>query len=199
MSGQTIAVLNTDAEGRLVLADALWYTQEKFKPQFMIDLATLTGAIIVALGHEHAGVFTNSDGIAKGLSSAGEAVDEPVWRFPLTDAYNTQIDSKIADMQNIGVRGAGSITAAQFLQRFTNDTPWAHIDIAGMAWRPNTKPTIHTWGTGYGVKLLNKFIADGYEKGGARKKTAKKAVKKKTAKKASKKATKKAAKRSAKR
>jgi len=191
MSGQTIAVLNTDAEGRLVLADALWYTQDRFKPQFMIDLATLTGAIIVSLGHEHAGLFTNSDDIAKGLSAAGEAVDEPVWRFPLTDKYNTQIDSKIADMQNIGVRGAGSITAAQFLQRFTNGTPWAHLDIAGMAWRPNTKPTVHTWGTGYGVKLLDRFVKDNYEKGSARKKPAKR----KTAKKAAKKAAKRSAKR----
>jgi len=191
MSGQTIAVLNTDAEGRLVLADALWYTQDRFKPQFMIDLATLTGAIIVSLGHEHAGLFTNSDEIAKGLSAAGQAVDEPVWRLPMNDKYNSQIDSKIADMANIGVRGAGSITAAQFLQRFVNDTPWAHLDIAGMAWRPNTKPTVHTWGTGYGVKLLDRFIKDGYEKGGARKKTAKR----KTVKKAAKKATKRSAKR----
>jgi len=188
MSGQTIAVLNTDAEGRLVLADALWYTQDKFKPQFMIDLATLTGAIIVGLGHEHAGLFTNSDDIAKGLSVAGNAVDEPVWRMPMNAKYNSQINSKIADMQNIGVRGAGSITAAQFLKRFTNGIPWAHLDIAGMAWRPNTKPTVHTWGTGYGVKLLDRFIADGYEKG-SRKKTTRKAAKK-TAKKATRKTTK---------
>ena len=188
VSGQTIAVLNTDAEGRLVLADALWYTQDRFKPKFMINLATLTGAILVSLGHEHAGLFSNSDEVSKGLTAAGLVEDEAVWRMPLNDAYDKQIDSKIADMQNIGVRGAGSITAAQFLQRFVNGTPWAHLDIAGMAWRPNTKPTIHSWGSGYGVRLLNRFIADGYEgKGKApKKKTAKKAVKK-TAKKASKK------------
>ncbi len=187
MSGQTIAVLNTDAEGRLVLADALWYTQDRFKPRFMIDLATLTGAIIVALGHEHGGLFTNSDELAKGITAAGVAEDEEVWRLPLNKAYNTQIDSKIADMANIGVRGAGSITAAQFLQRFTNDVPWAHLDIAGMAWRPKPRPVVQSWGTGYGVRLLNRFIADGYEKGaGAKRKTARKATKK-TVKKAARK------------
>ncbi len=198
MSGQTIAVLNTDAEGRLVLSDAMWYTQQKFKPRFMVDLATLTGAIIIGLGHEHAGLFTNSDELAKGLTAAGEAVDEAVWRLPLNDAYDKLIDSKIADMQNIGGRGAGSITAAQFLQRFTNGVPWAHLDIAGMAWRPSPKPTVHSWGTGYGVKLLDRFISDGYEKRGRApaRKTAKKMAKKTAKRKAPKrKAAKKAAKR----
>ena len=201
MSGQTIEVLNTDAEGRLVLADALWYTQDRFKPRFMINLATLTGAIMVALGHEHAGVFSNSDEIANGLHKAGAIEDEATWRMPMNAAYNKQIDSKNADMQNIGVRGAGSITAAQFLERFVNDVPWAHIDIAGMAWRPNTKPTVHSWGTGYGVRLLNRFIADGYEGKGKATKTKKKAAKKavkKTAKRAAKKAPKKAAKKASK-
>lgn len=189
MSGQTIAVLNTDAEGRLVLADALWYTQDKFKPQFMIDLATLTGAIIISLGHHHAGMFTNSDNLAKELSAAGQAEDEDVWRFPLNDRYAEQIKHKHADMQNIAPGGAGSITAAQFLQHHTNDVPWCHLDIAGTAWRPKPKPAVQSWGTGYGVRLLNRFIADNYEKGAraTTKKTTKKAAKK-TAKKSSKRA-----------
>jgi leucyl aminopeptidase len=135
MSGQTIEVLNTDAEGRLVLADALWYTQDRFKPKFMVNLATLTGAIIVALGHEHAGLFSNDDTLSERLTAAGKAVGEPLWRLPLADAYDRDIDSDAADMKNIGSgRGAGSIIGAQFLQRFVNNVPWAHLDIAGVAW-----------------------------------------------------------------
>jgi leucyl aminopeptidase len=165
MSGQTIEVLNTDAEGRLVLADALWYTQDRFKPEFMIDLATLTGAIIISLGHEHAGLFSNNDTLSERLHKLGEKTGEKVWRFPLNDAYNKQIDSPIADMQNIGNgRGAGSITAAQFLQRFVNDTPWVHLDIAGTAWTKDDKPTTPKGATAFGVKLLNELVAEHYEK-----------------------------------
>ena len=131
MSGQTIEVLNTDAEGRLVLADVLWYAQERFKPRFIVDLATLTGAIIVALGKEYAGLFSNDDRLAGELSEAGEVTGEKVWRMPLGKAYDKLIDSKTADMKNIGGRYGGAITAAQFLQRFVKDTPWAHLDIAG--------------------------------------------------------------------
>ncbi len=165
MSGQTIEILNTDAEGRLVLADALWYTQDRFKPKFMIDLATLTGAIIVTLGHENAGLFSNDDDLCDGLSAAGEAVGEGVWRLPMSKAYAKQIKSPIADMQNIGSggRGAGSIVAAEFLQKFVNDVPWAHLDIAGMAWSKADKPTVPKGGTGYGVRLLDRFVRDNYE------------------------------------
>ncbi len=133
MSGQTIEVLNTDAEGRLVLADVMWYAQERFKPRFLIDLATLTGAIMVALGKEHAGLFANDDKLAEELSKAGDATGEKVWRMPLGKAYDKLIDSKTADMKNIGGRYGGAITAAQFLQRFIKDTPWAHLDVAGTA------------------------------------------------------------------
>jgi leucyl aminopeptidase len=164
MSGQTIEVLNTDAEGRLVLADALWYTQDRFKPRFMIDLATLTGAIIVSLGHEYAGLFSNDDTLSDRLAAAGKAVGEQVWRMPLGDAYDKQINSDIADMQNIGAdRVAGSITAAQFLQRFVNGLPWVHLDIAGMAWTKKDLPTVPKGGTGYGVRLLDRLVADHYE------------------------------------
>ena len=131
-SGQTIEVLNTDAEGRLVLADALWYTQEQYKPEFMVNLATLTGAIVVALGNEYAGLFSNNDKLSKQLEEAGKIEDEKLWRFPLHDNFDKMINSPIADMQNIGTGHPGSITAAQFLQRFVNKTPWAHLDIAGM-------------------------------------------------------------------
>lgn len=163
MSGQTIEVLNTDAEGRLVLADALWYTQSKYKPQCMIDLATLTGAIIVALGKEYAGLFSNDDKLADTLHALGDATGEKVWRLPLGDAYDKQINSQIADMQNIGKdREAGSITAAQFLQRFVNDVPWAHLDIAGTAWSKEDKPTTPKGATAFGVRLLNEFVK-GYE------------------------------------
>lgn len=164
MSGQTIEVLNTDAEGRLVLADALWYTQGRFKPRFMIDLATLTGAIIVSLGHEYAGLFSNDDTLSERLAAAGKATGEAVWRLPMGDAYDKQINSDIADMQNIGGdRVAGSITAAQFLQRFVNGVPWAHLDIAGMAWTKKDQPTVPKGGTGYGVRLLDRLVADHYE------------------------------------
>jgi leucyl aminopeptidase len=164
MSGQTVEVLNTDAEGRLVLADALWYCQDRFKPQFMIDLATLTGAIIVALGHEHAGLFSNNDELANRLLAAGEAVEEPLWRMPLGDAYDRQIDSDAADMKNIGGgRDAGSITAAQFLQRFVNRVPWAHLDIAGVAWSKKDAPLTPKGGTAYGVRLLNALVEAHYE------------------------------------
>jgi leucyl aminopeptidase len=164
MSGQTIEILNTDAEGRLVLSDALWYTQSKFKPKFMIDLATLTGAILVALGTEHAGLFSNNDELSKRIMQAGREEGEPVWRLPLGDAYDRAIKSKIADMKNIGGPNAGSITAAQFLQRFVNGVPWAHLDIAGVAWQDGDyKPLSPSWATGWGVRVLNRLVADHYE------------------------------------
>jgi leucyl aminopeptidase len=164
MSGQTIEVLNTDAEGRLILADALWYTQDRFKPQFMVDLATLTGAMIVALGHEYAGLFSNDDELANRLFEAGKAEDEPVWRLPMGEAYDKQINSDAADMQNIGVnRAAGSIMGAVFLQRFVNKLPWAHLDIAGTAWAKKDKPTAPKGATGWGVRLLDRLVADHYE------------------------------------
>ena len=162
-SGQTIEIINTDAEGRLVLADVLWYAQEKFDPKFMIDLATLTGAIIIGLGHEHAGMFSNDDGLCQKLTSAGLAIGEKVWRMPLDDAYDKQIRSEIADMKNIGGRPAGSITAAQFIQRFVNKKPWAHLDIAGMAWSGKDGPTTPKGATAFGVRLLNQLVADHYE------------------------------------
>ncbi|WP_288900729.1 leucyl aminopeptidase [uncultured Sneathiella sp.] len=165
MSGQTIEILNTDAEGRLVLADALWYTQDRFKPEFMVDLATLTGAIIITLGHENAGLFSNNDDLSNQIFEAGKAVGEGVWRLPMSDAYAKQVKSPIADLQNIGTggRGAGSIVAAEFLQKFVNDVPWVHLDIAGMAWSKADKPTVPKGGTGYGVRLLDKFVRDNYE------------------------------------
>jgi leucyl aminopeptidase len=165
MSGQTIEILNTDAEGRLVLADALWYAQSQFKLKCVIDLATLTGAILVALGHEHAGLFSNDDTLAGRIVESGRAEGEPVWRLPLGDAYDKVLKSKIADMKNIGGPHAGSITAAQFLQRFVNKTPWAHLDIAGVAWQDGEhKELAPSWGTGWGVRVLNRLIADHYEK-----------------------------------
>lgn len=165
MSGQTIEVLNTDAEGRLVLADALWYTQDRFKPQAMIDLATLTGAIIVALGNEYAGLFSNNDELAKRITKISTDVGEPTWRMPLCAAYDKDIDSDVADVKNIGSgRGAGSATAAHFLQRFVNNVPWAHLDIAGMAWDKKIKPLSGKGATGYGVRLLNALIQTHYEK-----------------------------------
>ncbi|MFQ6017013.1 MAG: leucyl aminopeptidase [Kiloniellaceae bacterium] len=164
MSGQTIEVINTDAEGRLVLADALWYTQEKFKPRAIVDLATLTGAIIVALGHEQAGLFANDDKLAEAIVAAGKAVAEPVWRLPLGDAYDKAIDSEAADMKNVGNRTAGSITAAQFLQRFVKKgTPWAHLDIAGVTWARKDKPTVPKGGTAFGVRLLDRLVAEHFE------------------------------------
>jgi leucyl aminopeptidase len=163
MSGQTIEVINTDAEGRLVLADLLWYVQDKFKPKFMVDLATLTGAILVALGQEHAGLFTNDDELAERLIAAGKATGEKLWRLPLGAAYDKMIDSKVADMKNIGGRHAGSITAAQFLQRFVNGTPWAHLDIAGTGMGSPATEINQSWGSGFGVRLLDRLIADHYE------------------------------------
>jgi leucyl aminopeptidase len=163
MSGQTIEVINTDAEGRLVLADALWYTKERFKPKFMIDLATLTGAIIIGLGHEHAGLFSNDDGLSDQLMAAGRASGEKVWRLPLDKAYDKMLDCPVADMKNIGGRPAGSITAAQFLQRFVDDVPWAHLDIAGVAWAYKDSPTTPKGGSGFGVRLLDRFVQDNYE------------------------------------
>ncbi|OUS15794.1 leucyl aminopeptidase [Rhodospirillales bacterium 47_12_T64] len=163
-SGKTIEVLNTDAEGRLVLADVLSYTQEKFKPRLVIDLATLTGAIIVALGNDIAGIFSNNDELSEQLTAAGNIVDERVWRLPLAECYDKLLDCDAADMKNIGGRAAGSITAAQFLQRFIeNDTPWVHIDIAGVAWSTKEKPVAAKGATGFGVRLLDRFVADNYE------------------------------------
>jgi leucyl aminopeptidase len=164
-SGKTIEVLNTDAEGRLVLADALTFTEKRFKPKFMVDLATLTGAIIVSLGSEYAGLFSNDEKLSKQLLSAGEKVDEKLWRMPLHKNFDKLIDSKNADMQNINyVGGAGSTTAAQFLQRFIlNKTPWAHLDIAGMAFSKYGGALNSGGATGYGVRLLNKLIEDDYE------------------------------------
>jgi leucyl aminopeptidase len=164
MSGQTIEVLNTDAEGRLVLADALWYCQDRFKPRLMIDLATLTGAIIIALGSEHAGLFSNNDELANRLVEAGAAVGEKLWRLPLADAYDRMMDSDAADIKNIsGGREASSITAAQFLQRFVNNVPWAHLDVAGTTWSKKEAATIPKGATAFGVRLLDRFIADHYE------------------------------------
>lgn len=164
MSGQTIEVINTDAEGRLVLADALWYTQDRFKPTLMIDLATLTGAIIVALGTERAGLFSSDDELGKKLSNAGEKVGELLWPFPLDDPYDKDINSDIADMKNISNgRGAGSITAAKFLQRFTNGVPWAHLDIAGVTWALKDNTTCVKGASGFGVRLLDQFVAENYE------------------------------------
>jgi len=163
MSGQTIEIHNTDAEGRLVLADVLWYCQDRFKPQFMVDLATLTGAIIISLGHEHAGLFANDDKLSGKLTAAGLATGEKVWRMPLDEAYDKKLKADAADMKNIGGRDAGSITAAQFLQRFVNKTPWAHLDIAGVAWGKEAKPTVPKGATGFGVRLLDRLVADNYE------------------------------------
>lgn len=163
LSGQTIEIINTDAEGRLVLADVLWYTQEQFKPQFMINLATLTGAILVALAQEHAGLFSNNDELASRLSAAGKATSETVWRMPLGKAYDKMIDSKFADMKNAAGRHGGSITAAQFLQRHVNDTPWAHLDIAGTGMGSPNSETNRSWGSGWGVRLLDRLVAEHYE------------------------------------
>ena len=165
MSGQTIEVLNTDAEGRLVLADALWYTQDRFKPRLMVDLATLTGAIIVSLGNKRAGLFCNDKGLTQHLMAAGEMVGEKLWPMPIDDAYDADIDCDIADMKNIGSgRGAGSITAAKFLQRFVNkSTPWAHLDIAGVTWSKKEQMLVPKGGTGFGVRLLDRLVAENYE------------------------------------
>jgi leucyl aminopeptidase len=164
MSGQTIEVLNTDAEGRLVLADVLWYAEDRFKPKLIVDLATLTGAIMVALGKENAGLFANDDKLADDLITAGKATGEHVWRMPLAKAYDKLIDSKTADMKNIGGRFGGAITAAQFLQRFVRDVPWAHLDVAGVAMDSNRTEISQSWASGWGVRLLDHMIAERHEK-----------------------------------
>jgi leucyl aminopeptidase len=163
MSGQTIEIINTDAEGRLVLADVLHYVQDRFKPKFMIDLATLTGAIMVALGTDYAGLFSNNDELAQRLTEAGRESGEKVWRLPLGRAYDKLIDSKFADMKNTGGRHGGSITAAQFLQRFVNKTPWAHLDIAGTGMGAPLTEINQSWGSGFGVRLLDRLVRDHYE------------------------------------
>ena len=163
MSGQTIEIINTDAEGRLVLADVLWYVAKKFKPKFMVDLATLTGAIMVALGTDYAGMFSNNDELAQRLGEAGNETGEKVWRMPLGPEYDKLIDSQFADMKNTGGRHGGSITAAQFLQRFVDGTPWAHLDIAGTAMGAPKTDINHSWGSGYGVRLLERLVTEHYE------------------------------------
>jgi leucyl aminopeptidase len=163
MSGQTIEVLNTDAEGRLVLADALWYTNQRFQPKFMVNLATLTGAIMVALGQYHAGLFSNNDELSGRLTEAGLATQERLWRMPMGPDYDKLLDSKNADMKNIGGRYGGSISAAQFLQRFVKDTPWAHLDIAGVALSSPANEINQSWGSGFGVRLLDRLVRDHYE------------------------------------
>ncbi|RIA56487.1 leucyl aminopeptidase [Dichotomicrobium thermohalophilum] len=168
MSGQTIEVLNTDAEGRMVLADAMWYAQETWKPKRIVTLATLTGAIIVALGHEYAGLYANDDALCNALLDAGAQTDEKVWRMPLSKKYDKLIDSKVADMKNIGGRWAGSITAAQFLQRFVqDDVCWAHIDIAGTAFSAPSTDINRSWGAGFGVRLLERMLMNEAQTGGA--------------------------------
>ena len=164
MSGRTIEVLNTDAEGRLVLADVCWYAQDRFKPRAMIDLATLTGAVIIALGTEYAGMFANNEELAQRLLAASTATGEKLWRLPLGDAYDRSIDSDAADVKNIaGDRGAGSTIGAVFIQRFVNDVPWAHLDIAGVAWSKKDAPTCPKGATAFGVRLLDRLVADHYE------------------------------------
>jgi leucyl aminopeptidase len=163
MSGKTVEVLNTDAEGRLVLADIITYARKYFDPALMIDLATLTGAVIVALGQHNAGLFSNDDELSKKLIKAGIDTSETLWRMPLSDDYDKMINSKVADMKNIGGRDAGSVTAAQFIKRYVGDVPWAHIDIAGTSIE-SLKSDINTsWGSGYGVRLLDNFIKQNFE------------------------------------
>jgi leucyl aminopeptidase len=161
MSGQTVEVINTDAEGRLVLCDAIWWAQKEFEPAAIIDLATLTGAMIISLGHEHGGLFSNNDRLADNLLSAAKASGDKLWRFPLSPAYDKLLDSPIADMKNVGPRYAGSITAAQYLQRFVeNGTPWAHCDIAGMVWADKAGATWDKGATGFGVRLIDRYVRD---------------------------------------
>jgi leucyl aminopeptidase len=164
MSGTTIEINNTDAEGRLVLADALWYTQQRFHPRLMVNLATLTGAIIVALGHDHAGLFSNDDALAGQLQAAGLTTGEKLWRLPLGPAYDKLIESRFADIKQTGGRPGGSIVAAQFLQRFVKDTPWAHLDIAGTAFGAPSSETNAGWASGFGVALLDRFVRDNHER-----------------------------------
>ncbi|MCL6706812.1 leucyl aminopeptidase [Pseudomonas sp. R2.Fl] len=163
MSGQTIEVINTDAEGRLVLSDALWYCNDRFKPELMVNLATLTGAIVVALGNLHAGLFSNDDALSDRLLKAGLATNERLWRMPLGDDYDKMIDSKFADMKNTGGRHAGSVTAAQFLKRFVGTTPWAHLDVAGTAIGSPSDEINQSWASGFGVRLLDEFVRANYE------------------------------------
>jgi leucyl aminopeptidase len=164
MSGQTIEVINTDAEGRLVLADAVWYCQDRFKPKFMIDLATLTGAIVVALGKDLAGLYCTDEGLAENLLAASKATDDALWRMPLQSSYEKLIETPAADMKNVGPRHGGSITAALFIKKFTGGVPWAHIDMASTAWKPSSSvPTIPSGATGFGVRLLDRLAADFYE------------------------------------
>jgi leucyl aminopeptidase len=164
MSGQTIEIINTDAEGRLVLADVLWYVKENYKPKWMINLATLTGAILVSLGQEYAGLFSNDERLAKRLIEAGQETGERVWRMPMGPEFDKMIDSKFADMKNVGGgRNAGSTTAAQFLARFVDKTPWAHLDIAGTAMGVQASEINQSWGPGWGVRLLDRLIAEHYE------------------------------------
>ncbi len=164
MTGRTIEIINTDAEGRLVLADAIAYTEERFKPKFMIDLATLTGAVIVALGHHYAGMYATEDALATALSAAGDATGERVWRMPLAKEYDKQIDSKFANVKNAGGRDAGSITAAHFIKRFVKDTPWVHLDIAGTGFGSPQTEVNRSWASGWGVRLLERLVADKYER-----------------------------------
>jgi len=163
MSGQTIEIINTDAEGRLVLADVLWYVAKKIKPRFMVDLATLTGAIMVALGTEHAGLFSNNEELAERLLKVGLETGERIWRTPLAPEYDKLIDSQFADVKNTGGRHGGAITAAQFLQRFVDNTPWAHLDIAGTAMGAPKNEINQSWGSGFGVRLLDRLVAEYYE------------------------------------
>jgi len=164
MSGQTVEVINTDAEGRLVLCDAMTWAQKNIRPKVMIDLATLTGAMVITLGHEYAGIFSNDEKLAGDLIKASEASGDKLWRQPLGEAYDRLIDSQIADMKNVGPREAGSITAAQFLKRYVDDgVAWAHLDIAGMAWSDKASPTYDKGATGYGARLLDQYIADNVE------------------------------------
>jgi leucyl aminopeptidase len=165
MSGQTVEIGNTDAEGRLVLADALWYTQQTYQPETMVNLATLTGAVLVALGNRKAGLFANTDSLAEQLTQAGEAVGERLWRLPMDDEYDKDINSDIADMKNVGDgRNASSTAAAQFLRRYVQkDVKWAHLDIAGVTWSTKDAPTVPKGGTGFGVRLLDRFVADRFE------------------------------------
>jgi leucyl aminopeptidase len=164
MSGQTIEVINTDAEGRLVLCDAITWVQKTYGVKTVIDLATLTGAMIISLGHEHGGLFSNDDGLADKILSSAKASGDTLWRFPMGDAYDKLIDSPIADMKNVGPRYGGSITAAQFIKRFVEDgVKWAHLDIAGMVWAAKPGATWDKGATGFGVRLIDRFVADHLE------------------------------------
>jgi leucyl aminopeptidase len=163
-SGQTVQIITTDAEGRMVLADAMWYAQKTFKPRCVIDIASLAGATEIALANEYAGLFSNDDTLSEQLTKSGKEVEEKLWRFPMGKAYDRLLDSPIADMKNTGGRKGGSITSAQFLQRFINKgTPWAHIDIAGTAWQEKDRPLSIKGATAFGVRLLDQFVADNFE------------------------------------